>query len=269
MSAAFRAHWPEYLIEAALLGAFMLSACGFGVLLFHPESWLDHALGTDLARRAVMGVAMGATCAAIIYSPWGRRSGAHLSPCTTLAFLRLGKVTRHDAAFYIAAQFAGGVTGVALSWALLGDRLAHPAIRFVATVPGPTGALVALTAEVVISFALMSVVLAVSSSRHARLTGLCASLLVALYITFESPLSGMSMNPARSLGSAAFAGTLAPLWIYFVAPLAGMQLAASAMARRAWRACAKLDHPPDRPCIHCGQRRATTAAPREALGFAR
>ena len=253
MTSALRSHWPEYLIEAAGLGAFMLSACGFGVLVFHPASPVYAALGSDLGRRAVMGLAMGGTNVAIIYSPWGQRSGAHINPATTLAFLRLGKVTRRDAGFYIAAQFAGGVAGVAVSWALLGDRLAHRSIRFVATLPGSLGAAAAFAAEVAISFVLMSVVLAVSSSRFQRLTGVCASALVALYIAFESPLSGMSMNPARSLGSAVFAGALAPLWIYFLAPLAGMQVAAALMPARARRGCAKLDHPPDRPCIFCGQ----------------
>ncbi len=256
MIAALRAHWPEYLMEAAGLGFFMVSACAFGVLLFHPDSPAYAAFQSEFTRRAAMGVAMGATAMAIIYSPWGRRSGAHINPSTTLAFLRLGKIPRADAAFYVAAQFLGAVAGVALSRALLGSRLAHPATRFVATVPGPWGALAAFGAELAISFLLMVVVLAVSSSRFDRLTGVCAGILVAAYITFEAPVSGMSMNPARSLGSAVFAGALAPLWIYFLAPPVGMQLAAVLLPARAKRGCAKLDHPPDRPCIFCGQGRS-------------
>jgi aquaporin Z len=271
MTSAFRAHWPEYLIEAAGLGAFMVSACGFGVLFFHPDSPAYAALGNDLARRVVMGVAMGATAVAIIYSPWGQRSGAHINPSTTLAFLRLGKVTRADAVFYIAAQFIGAVAGVAISWAFLGGRLAHPSSNFVATVPGSAGVLVAFGAEVAISFLLMLVVLSVSSSRFQRLTGLCAGILVALYITFEAPVSGMSMNPARSLGSAVFAsGAFMPLWIYFLGPPLGMQLAAALIPARARRGCAKLDHPPDQPCIFCGQGRPTQSPPATGqLRFAR
>lgn len=260
MSDALRAHWPEYLMEAAGLAAFMISACGFAVLLFHPASRLHAALGSDLARRTVMGLAMGATAVVLVYSPWGRRSGGHLNPSVTLAFLRLGKISGADAAGYVGAQLAGGIAGVALSWALLGDRLGHPSTRFVATLPGPAGPLVAFAAELTISFVLMLVVLRVSSSRHMRLTGLCAGLLVALYITVEAPLSGMSMNPARSLGSAAFAGTLSSLWIYFVAPPLGMQLAALLAPAAARRGCAKLDHPADRPCIFCGQGRAPAVA---------
>jgi len=265
VTSALRAHWPECLIEAAGLGAFMLSACGFGVLLFHPDSPACSALGSDLARRVVMGAAMGATAVAIIYSPWGQRSGAHINPSTTLAFLRLGKVRRADAVFYIAAQFVGAVAGVAVSWAVLGGRLAHPSTNFVATVPGPAGALVAFVAEVAISFLLMTVVLSVSSSRFQRLTGLCAGILVALYITLEAPVSGMSMNPARSLGSAVFAdGAFTPLWIYFLGPPLGMQLAAALVPAGARHGCAKLDHPPDRPCIFCGQGGPTQSAPAQA-----
>jgi aquaporin Z len=262
--AALRAHGPEYAIEGALLAAFMLSACAFGVLIFHPDSPAYAALGSDLARRAAMGVAMGATNIAIIYSPWGQRSGAHINPAATLAFWRLGKVTPTDAAFYVAAQLIGGICGVAASWALLGGRLSHPSIEFVATVPGSEGPVVAFAAEVAISLVLMCVVLAVSGSRFGRLTGLCASALVALYIAFESPLSGMSMNPARSLGSAVFAGTLAPLWIYLTAPLIGMQLAAAIVPVRARHGCAKLDHPPDQPCIFCGQGRQEGPDPEQA-----
>jgi aquaporin Z len=264
VSSALRAHWPEYLIEAGGLALFMISACAFGVLLFHPGSAAYRAFGSELGRRAGMGVAMGATAIGIIYSPWGQRSGAHINPSTTLAFLRLGKVTRADAAFYVAAQSIGAIAGVAISWAFLGSRLAHPSVNFVATVPGPTGTLVAFGAEVAISFLLMSVVLAVSSSRFRRLTGLCAGVLVAAYIIVEAPFSGMSMNPARSLGSAFFAGTLAPLWIYLLGPPLGMQLAAALASARARRGCAKLDHPPDRPCIFCGQGRITRSPPATA-----
>src|SRR5437667_5327906 len=197
-----RAHWPEYAIEAAGLGLFMLAACGFGVLLGHPASAVVRALPNPLARRALVGTAMALTAMAIIYSPWGRRSGAHFNPAVTLTFWRLGKVSAWDAVFYIAAQFIGGVAGVLAARAWLGTPVAHLAIHYVVTGPGPAGPLVALGAEVAISFVLMLVVLTVSNSRAAAWTGLCAGLLVAAYITFEAPLSGMSMNPARTLASA-------------------------------------------------------------------
>jgi aquaporin Z len=246
-------HWREYLIEAALLGAFMVVACVVGVALEHPASAAGHVLPDPLARRALFGVAMGLTVIAIVYSPAGKRSGAHLNPAVTLAFLGLGKLTRRDAAFYVAAQAAGATAGVLVAWAALRGRLADPAVHFVTTRPGPAGALVAFAAEVAISFVLMSVVLAVSASRRAAWTGICAGALVALYIALEAPLSGMSMNPARSLGSAIVASELRPLWIYFLAPPLGMLAAAASLRRRAARACAKLRHAADVPCIFCGQ----------------
>lgn len=256
-------HWPEYLAEAALLGLFMAVACLGGVVLEHPASAVVRALPDPLARRALFALAMGLTAIAIVYSPLGKRSGAHINPAITLAYLRLGKVRARDALFYVGAQLAGAVAGVGVSWAFLRERLADPAVHFVTTRPGAHGALVAFLAEGIISFALMAVVLAVSGSRHAAWTGVCAGALVFLYITLEAPLSGMSMNPARSVGSAVAAGELGPLWIYLMAPPLGMLAAATAMRGRAARACAKLCHAPDVPCIHCGQG-LPPAAPRRA-----
>src|SRR5881409_3640884 len=153
-----RAHWPEYAIEAAGLGLFMLAACGFGVLLGHPASAVVRALPDPLARRALMGLAMGLTAAALIYSPWGRRSGAHFNPATTLTFWRLGTVETRDAVAYAIAQVLGGLGGVLVAAGVLGGPLAHPDVRYVTTMPGAGGAPVAFAAEVVIAFVLMSVV---------------------------------------------------------------------------------------------------------------
>jgi aquaporin Z len=257
-------HWPEYLAEAALLAAFMLVACVAGVLLEHPAAAAARAIPNPFARRALFGLAMGVTAVAIIYSPLGKRSGAHVNPSVTLAFLRLGKVKPRDAAFYVAAQLVGATAGVLVAWAALGARLADPAVHFVTTRPGASGLVVAFAAEAAISFLLMAVVLAVSGSRRAAWTGVCAATLVVLFITFEAPLSGMSMNPARSLGSAIAAGELEALWIYLVAPPLGMLAAAVAMKRRATRACAKLRHVPEVPCIFCGQGMSSAAARRAA-----
>ena len=108
-SSIFSAHWPEYLIEAGALAAFMLSASVFAVLLEHPASWLHQSIESGVARRVLMGLAMGGTAVAIIVSRWGQRSGAHMNPAVTLAFTSLGKVAPVDAAFYILAQVVGGI----------------------------------------------------------------------------------------------------------------------------------------------------------------
>jgi MIP family channel proteins len=262
MRQALREHWPEYLMEGAQLGLFMLSACVFVTLLYHPGSPIGpgtpigQGLESETLRRSMMGLAMALTAVAIIYSPWGRRSGAHFNPAVTLTFWRLGKVAGWDAAFYIAAQFLGGVAGVLAARAWLGAPVAHPAVHYAVTMPGTAGPLVAFGAEIAISFVLMLVVLAVSNSRAAALTGLCSAGLVATFITLEAPLSGASMNPARTLASAVPARTWTALWVYFTGPLIGMLVAADVyllLARGREATCAKLYHHPGARCIfRCG-----------------
>ena len=252
MGDALRRHWPEYLMEAAGLGAFMLSACLFATLLEHPASLIHHAIASPLARRGLMGAAMGLTAVGIIYSPWGQQSGAHLNPAVTLAFFRLGKIEPWDAVFYALAQFAGGIAGVALAIVTLGHAVRHPSVHYVATTPGAGGPWVALGAEAAISLGLMTTVLVVSNSRSlARFTGLFAGALVALYITAVAPISGMSMNPARTTASALPAHLWTELWVYFVGPPVGMLLATE-IHRRLIAApvfCAKLHHDNARRCI--------------------
>ncbi len=254
MLETLRKHWPEYAIEAWALATFMMSAGIVTILVEHPGSPVRAAIGSALLRRALVGTAMGATAIGLIYSRWGRRSGAHMNPAVTLTFLRLGKIAPRDAAYYIAAQFAGALVGVLAVLAAFGRRFADAPVSYVATLPAPGAPGVAFGLELLISCGLMAAVLTLSN--NARLmpyTGLAAGLLVAIYITFEAPFSGMSMNPARSFASAATAGLWRDLWIYFAAPSLGMQLAASIYTRtRAPVHCAKLFHAPDVRCIHCG-----------------
>ena len=219
-------------MEGALLGLFMMAACGFATLLEHPASPVHLALHDGDVRRLLMGVAMGLTAIGLIYSPWGQQSGAHMNPSLTLTYFRLGKIARGDA---------------------LGMLAGHPAVRFAATAPGPAGATTAFVAELVISFLLMSVVLTASNSpRLARHTPLLCGALVAIYISLEAPISGMSMNPARSFASALVAWRWTALWVYFTAPPLGMLAAAElyVLRRGAHRVlCAKLNHRTRRRCI--------------------
>lgn len=248
-------HWPEYAMEAALLGIFMLSACLFSVLLFYPEWPAAHLVPDPFHRRFMMGLAMGGTAIALNYSPWGQRSGAHYNPAVTLTFTRLGKIAPWDALAYVAAQFAGALIGVFLATLIVQSMLADSNVHYAVTRPGSRGVTVAFIAEAMISSILMTVVLTASNRpKLARFTGLFAGLLVATFITFEAPLSGMSMNPARTVGSAFWAHDWTALWIYFIAPALGMLLAAEVYVRRQGRAgvfCAKLHHQNEQRCIFC------------------
>jgi aquaporin Z len=240
-------------MEGAGLGVFMISACAFTVLLNHPSSPAAQFIANDTARRVCMGVAMGSTAIAIIFSPFGKRSGAHINPAVTLTYFRLGKIESWDAAFYTLFQFIGGTVGVLVASLTLGNLVAHQSVNYAATVPGPSGPLAAFMGELAISFILMSVILSVSNTKWlARWTGLFAGALVATYISIESPISGMSMNPARTFGSASIGNIWTSLWIYFTAPPVGMLLAAETFKRlKSDRhvACAKLHHHNNARCI--------------------
>jgi aquaporin Z len=251
MFKALKNHWQEYLMEAWGLGTFMVSACAFGVLLGHAES--PAFIANAALRGTLGGTAMGATAITIFLSPWGKRSGAHINPAVTLTFWRLGKIKTPDALFYILAQFAGASAGILLSWLILGKLLADGAVNFVVTVPGKAGAGAAFFAEVIVSFLMMLMVLICSNTaRTARLTPFLAGFLVALFISLEAPFSGMSMNPARSFGSAAVADVWTGWWIYFSAPPLAMLAAAELYVRvKGWREvyCAKFYHDRIARCI--------------------
>lgn len=240
-------------MEAAELGIFMISASVFAVVLAHPSSPVRMWIEGETSRRLVAGVLMGATAIALVRSPWGRRSGAHMNPALTLAFLRLGKIAPVDALFYVLAQFAGGLAGIVAAAVLVGPSLASPGVSYATTRPGPPGPYVAFLAELAISFVLMLAVLILSNAaRLARLTPFVVGALIAVYITIEEPLSGMSMNPARTFGPAVFAQVWDAVWVYFTAPPLGMLLAAEAFVRSRGREavwCAKLHHGTDQGCI--------------------
>ena len=186
-------HWPEYLAEATCLALFMISAATWATVLQHPASpahgWLAAHTASALTQRLPMGIAMGLTAIGLIYSPVGQRSGAHMNPAVTATYFWLGKITPADAIGYILAQFLGGLLGLSVAVHALGGWPADPSVHFVATVPGPAGALPAFAGELTISFLLMTVVLVCSSHpRLARFTGVAAGLLVATLLTLALPM---------------------------------------------------------------------------------
>jgi aquaporin Z len=250
---SLRLHWPEYLMEAGEMGLYLFSACTVATLLWHPASPLQRYLPSDAVRRMLMGLGMGATTMAIVLSPWGKQSGAHFNPAVTFTFHRLGKVALWDTVFYCAAQFLGAVVGVALASFVLQGAPMDKAVHYTATMPGVYGDTIAFVAELAISFILMSAILFASNHQVlAPYTHYFAAILVAAYIAFESPLSGMSTNPARTFGPALYGRYWYGLWIYFIAPPLGMLAAAEVflLAREGKGPfCAKLHHHNDKRCI--------------------
>jgi len=253
-----REHWPEYLMEGALLGLYMMSAGIFAVLLQVYPSPIHGWIKSSFFRRLLYGLAMGMTSTALVYSPWGRQSGAHANSAITFTYWRLGKIRTSDALFYAIAQFAGGVSGVAFISVLFGDSFRLPPVRYVTTQPGPEGVWWALAAELLMSFLFMSTILFVTNCPAlAKHTGVFTGSLVALFLTFEAPLSGMSMNPARTFSSALSGWLWQGTWAYFVGPISGMLLAVEVRKRlmhAPMRACAKLYHDEHTRCIFCGRK---------------
>ena len=250
---SLRLHWAEYVMELAAMGLYLFFTCLFATLLQHPASPLRHLLTNNIVRRACFGISVGATLVAIVLTPWGKQSGGHLNPAVTFTFFRLGKVQFWDAIFYGIAQFAGATAGVAIATGLLLGAPVHPTIHYAATLPGMYGSGVAFIAEVAISFALMLTVLFTSNHNVlSRYTPYFVGALYAIFITFETPLSGMSMNPARTFGSAFLGRYWHALWVYLFAPSLGMLVAAELFV---WVRggsgpyCAKLHHANDKRCV--------------------
>lgn len=249
------AHIPEYLAEFAATGLMLLIGLSAISVNFGEGSPVVDWLPNPHLRRLLTGIIFAGGATIIVYSPLGKRSGAHLNPAVTLAFFLLGKVGPRDAIAYVVAQVAAALlaaTAVRLLW---GDLAAS--VKVGATLPGIGGPAAAVAAEIAITFLLVSLILNfVDRTLIARYTGIAAGTLVAFLVFAEAPVSGTSLNPARSLGPAAISGEFIYIWIYLAAPLVGSLLAVWLFRRfRQTTICAKLFHQKqgERQCIFkCG-----------------
>jgi len=249
---ALAKHWRLYLFEASELAIFMFAACAFSVWLFDPASTAARAIPAALLRQVLFAAAMGAVATLIIKSPMGKRSGAHFNPACTLTYLRLGRIAKADAAFYVIAQFLGAIAGVALAVPFFGKTLALPTVRYAASTPGCCGTGGALAAELFMAVSFMAIVLwTAGSSRWSKTTAYLVGLVIALDLIFFGHVSGVGLNPARTFGSAVFADIWTALWVYFLAPVTGMLIAAEIYVRTVGLSgvlCAKIDATSTHPC---------------------
>jgi aquaporin Z len=250
---AVETHWKEYLMEVVEVGVLMISICLSGALLYGAESPLRALLSLSPAENSfLMGATVAITTFLIIRSPYGRRSGAHLNPALTLAYLWLGRIHRWDAVNYVAAQFMGGLAGVFLSYQVIGRCLAAGPVHYAVTLPGHFGDAIAFLAEFLLAGLLMGVVLfATNHRRLTRFSPLFVALITVSYYVLGPSISGFSVNPARSFSSALFAWIWQGIWIYFAAPCLGMLAAAAIYIRSMGPSrvyCAKVFHDLQSPC---------------------
>lgn len=252
MISSLRNNWPEYLMEGWALGTFLFSAGVFAILLMYSGSPLNENL-SDLTIRFLFGVVIGLTAIGIIYSPWGKQSGAHMNPGVTLAFFLLGKIKPWDATFYVVAHFIGALIGLLLVALFMNKFLSDPSVNYIVTAPGEPGAGFAFLAELLMSFLVMLAVLYLTNhDALAKYTGITVGLLLLIYITWEAPYSGMSINTARSIASNLAAWDWPSVWVYVLGPPLGMVLAGlffSVVKSREHVKCAKLHHQNDKRCI--------------------
>ncbi len=214
-----------YLMEFFGLAGFVFIAGLLTIFLEHPDmpvmksSLKNH----DLLRRIPLGIILGAyiTLVSVLF---GKKSGAHINPCVSWTFFRLGKINFADALLFTIAQFAGAVAAGQLLKYMMGGLFSHPIVNYGNAEPRPPyGTITAFIAEFIISFILMLVVLMASSSRRfEKYVGLLSGVIIALYLIIEVPFSGMSLNPARSFAGSLAANRWGYLWLYFVAPLLAM-----------------------------------------------
>lgn len=198
---------------AEVLGTFALVFAGCGAIIVNDN--YGHALG-----HVGISLVFGLIVMAMIYAV-GNISGAHLNPAVTLGFYFAGRFEGRDILPYISCQLAGALLAAALLRCLLPE---HETLG--ATLPADA-AIRAFVFEVILSFLLMCVILNVSTGHMEKgiMAGVAIGGTVALEALIGGPVSGASMNPARSIGPAIVSGHLESLWLYVIAPVIGTCLA--------------------------------------------
>lgn len=198
---------------AEFIGTFCLVFAGTGAIVVNGVSG-------GAVTHAGIAITFGLVVMAMIYAV-GDVSGAHLNPAVTLAFWRSSRLPNSAVLPYVIAQCVGALAASGVLRSLFPD---HATLG--STLPHGT-AWQSFVLEVLLTFALMFVILSVSTGAKERgiTAGIAIGGVVALEAMFAGPISGASMNPARSLAPALVSGNVASLWIYLIAPTLGAWLA--------------------------------------------
>jgi aquaporin Z len=237
-------HIPRALFVSELIGTALLVFVGLSlvIFMFGTGTPVERLIPSEELRRLITGFLFGTTGACIALSPVGKVSGAHINPVVTLAFRLMGKLDWQTTIGYIVAQLIGAAVGSLplLLWGGMGKSVA-----FGATLPGPGYPFsTVFLGEMITTFTMVSLLAVFLGFRKIRpFTPGIFPPLYAIMVWAESPISGTSTNPARSLGPAIVSGQWEGWWIYWIGPTAGMLLAALACSFLAKRiTVAKLYH---------------------------
>ncbi|MEA2335090.1 MAG: aquaporin [Solirubrobacteraceae bacterium] len=202
---------------AEALGTFALVFAGCGAVVTNAER--AGALGS-VGVSLVFGLVILAGIAA-----FGHLSGAHFNPAVTTSFFLTRHLPGRDATTYIGAQLAGATAGALLLWVVWPEKPAHLGATLPSIAVGR-----AVIVEGVMSALLMLVILSVATDTRAAgaPAAIAIGATIALDALFGGPLTGASMNPARSFAPALVAGEWKDYWVYLAGPLAGAPLGAFA-----------------------------------------
>lgn len=217
----------RYFAEA--IGTMMLVVFGCGAALVHGMP--DAASGTGILGIAV---AFGLAIVAMAYSI-GNISGCHINPAVSLAMLIRGNLNTMEFVGYVVSQVVGAIVGAGILYVMLGETfvVGSGGCNFYGEGHSMAnlGAGAAFLAEVVLTFGFVLAIIGVTSKpEYANVAGLVIGLTLVVVHIVGIPLTGTSVNPARSIGPALFVGGLAlqQLWLFILAPLVGGALAACA-----------------------------------------
>jgi len=223
-----RLHWFEY--GAELVGTAFLLFAGVSAVVFDfgAGSPLVSVVPNKSVRLLITGLLFAGSSSLVAISPLGKLSGGHINPAVTLAFWAQGKMHPFDLGGYILGQFLGAITGTLLVVLLWRGKAAS--VGDGATIPGAGYPLWAVfLVEVSLTFLLvLCIFFFVSSSRLMRWTPLMVWILLAMMVWLAAPISGTSLNPARSFGPALVSWSWHEQWLYWVAPPMGALLAVGA-----------------------------------------
>ncbi len=235
-----------------LVGTFVLLYAVYMVVatLASPLSPLSEAVPSGL-RLVLIGLTVGLTAAAVAVSPLGRRSGAHLNPAVTIGFWAHGQTHWHDLLGYTVAQFLGAaLASVAFA---AGTGPLAVSIGYARTEPA-IGGWAATGVELLLTCALvLTIFLMLSSRRTCRWTPTAVTLALVVIVPLGAPLTGPSLNPARSLGPGIVTGSFTDIWPYLTGPVLGALLAVAIFHLAAAGkkvVTAKLFHDPSYPSVH-------------------
>ncbi len=210
---------------AELVGTFVLvyggTAVAVGAILSRPTAGAAY---DSLAVALAFGLAL-----AIVVASIGHVSGAHVNPAVTLGMAATGKFPWRYAPIYVGAQLVGAVLAALATWITFGGEGARGEAKLAATYPAQgVGDLQAFIVEILITFILVFVVMAVATDDRApaAIAPIAVGFALAVGVFIAGPVTGGSVNPVRSLGPMIVAGDLTSVWLYVLGPIVGGVLAA-------------------------------------------